>query len=279
MIALFTDAVGVTEDQVTAAADTLRSLSLFGVLKILVLVIVLIILVNLLTKLFTKLIERSKLDKSVHGFLRTTIKVLLWFVAVTIVASSLGVNITSLIAVLSVAGLAVSLALQGALGNLASGLVILTTKPFRVGDYVLIGANEGFVEEITMTHTRLVSWDRRTVYIPNSTVTVSEVVNYSVDGKRRIDMNFSVAYENDVEAVKAALIEAMNNVPKVQKDQELFARVNAYEDHTIQYQARCWCIGDDYWDVWFGLLEEAKKSFDRNGIQFSYDHVNVHLDK
>ena len=279
MIALFTDAVAVTEDQVSAVAKTLENMDLFGIVKIAVLVIVLIILVNLLAKLFTKLIARSKLDKSVHGFLRTTIKVFLWFVAVTIVASSLGVDITSLIAVLSVAGLAVSLALQGALGNLASGLVILTTKPFRVDDYVLIGANEGFVREITMTHTKLVSWDRRTIYIPNSTITASEVVNYSVDGMRRIDMNFSVAYENDVEQVKAALLEAIDNVPKVEKEMETFARVNAYEDHTIQYQARCWCKGDDYWDVWFGLMEEAKKVFDRNGIIFSYNHMVVHMDK
>ncbi len=279
MPAFLVDTVQVDEEQVAAAASVLKSLSLVDVVKLAVLVIVLIVLVNLLSRLFTKLIQRSKLDPSAHSFLIATIKVILWFVAATIVAAGLGVDITSLIAVLSVAGLAVSLALQGALANLASGLVILTTKPFRVGDYVLIGGNEGFVREISMTYTRIVSWDARTIFVPNSTVTVSEVVNYSTDGMRRIDMNFSVGYDNDVETVKSSLIEAMNNIPQVRKDLEIFARVNAYEASSIQYQARCWCVGEDYWDVWFGLLEEAKKTFDRNGVTFSYDHLNVHMMK
>ena len=275
----FLAAPEITGEEVNNIAQTIKGMSLFDVLKIVVLVIVLVILVKLLTSLISRIITKSKIDKSAHSFLLSVVKGVIWFVAITILASSLGVDITSLIAVLSVAGLAVSLALQGALANLAGGLVILTTKPFKVGDYVDIGGNEGFVEEITMTYTKIVSWDRRTFYVPNSTVTGSNVMNYSVDGKRRVDMNFSVAYENNMDDVKAALTEAVNNVEKVQKDQEIFGRLNAYEDHTIQYQVRCWCLGDDYWDVWFGLLEEVKRSFERNNIDFSYHHMNVHMDK
>ena len=271
----FLAAPEITGEEVNNIAQTIKGMSLFDVLKIVVLVIVLVILVKLLTSLISRIITKSKIDKSAHSFLLSVVKGVLWFVAITILASSLGVDITSLIAVLSVAGLAVSLALQGALANLAGGLVILTTKPFKVGDYVDIGGNEGFVEEITMTYTKIVSWDRRTFYVPNSTVTGSNVMNYSVDGKRRVDMNFSVAYENNMDDVKAALTEAVNNVEKVQ----IFVRLNAYEDHTIQYQVRCWCLGDDYWDVWFGLLEEVKRSFERNNIDFSYNHMNVHMDK
>ena len=273
------NAPAINGDDMTSVAQTIKGMSLFDVLKFAVLVIVLIILVKLLTSLMSRIITRSKIDKSAHSFLLSIVKGVLWFIAITILASSLGVDITSLIAVLSVAGLAVSLALQGALANLAGGLVILTTKPFKVGDYVDIGGNEGFVEEITMTYTKIVSWDRRTFFVPNSTVTGSNVMNYSVDGKRRVDMNFSVAYENNMDDVKAALTEAVNRVEKVQKDQEIFVRLNAYEDHTIQYQVRCWCLGDDYWDVWFGLLEEVKRSFERNNISFSYNHMNVHMDK
>ena len=273
------NAPAINGDDMTSVAQTIKGMSLFDVLKFAVLVIVLIILVKLLTSLMSRIITRSKIDKSAHSFLLSIVKGVLWFIAITILASSLGVDITSLIAVLSVAGLAVSLALQGALANLAGGLVILTTKPFKVGDYVDIGGNEGFVEEITMTYTKIVSWDRRTFYVPNSTVTGSNVMNYSVDGRRRVDMNFSVAYENNMDDVKAALTEAVNRVEKVQKDQEIFVRLNAYEDHTIQYQVRCWCLGGDYWDVWFGLLEEVKRSFERNNISFSYNHMNVHMDK
>ena len=223
----FLAAPEITGEEVNNIAQTIKGMSLFDVLKIVVLVIVLVILVKLLAILISRIITKSKIDKSAHSFLLSVVKGVLWFVAITILASSLGVDITSLIAVLSVAGLAVSLALQGALANLAGGLVILTTKPFKVGDYVDIGGNEGFVEEITMTYTKIVSWDRRTFYVPNSTVTGSNVMNYSVDGKRRVDMNFSVAYENNMDDVKAALTEAVNNVEKVQKDQEIFVRLNA----------------------------------------------------
>ena len=143
----FLAAPEITGEEVNNIAQTIKGMSLFDVLKIVVLVIVLVILVKLLTSLISRIITKSKIDKSAHSFLLSVVKGVLWFVAITILASSLGVDITSLIAVLSVAGLAVSLALQGALANLAGGLVILTTKPFKVGDYVDIGGNEGFDED------------------------------------------------------------------------------------------------------------------------------------
>lgn len=159
---------------------TLKGLSLSAVLKIAVLIIVLLVLVKLLQKLFDRFLSRSRIDRSLYGFLRAGVKILLYFIAAIIVAGSLNIDVTSLIAVLSVAGLALSLALQGALSNLASGIVILTTKPLHAGDYVSIGDQEGYVEEIGMTYTKLASFDRKIIFIPNSTVTSGSIINYTV---------------------------------------------------------------------------------------------------
>lgn len=159
--------------------------TLSSIIKIVLLIVVLVVLVKLLCRLLDRFLERSRIDRSLYGFLRAGCRILLCFVAVTIVASSLNIDVTSLIALLSVAGLALSLALQGALSDLAGGIVILTTKPLHAGDYVTIGDSEGFVEEIGMTYTQLMTFDRRTIFIPNSTVTSSNIVNYTMDGKRR----------------------------------------------------------------------------------------------
>ena len=272
-----TEIAAATEESAATVLGRFRSMGLMGGLKFLVLILVLLVLVRLLTSLIYKGIQRSKLDRSVHGFLRSLTRIVLYFIAATIAAASLGVNVTSLIAVLSVAGLAVSLALQGALANLASGLVILTTKPFKVGDYVNIDNVEGTVEEITMTYTKIVPWDQRTVYVPNSTVTGSKVMNHTVAGMRRLGTTFSASYDNSVDQVKAALMEAVMEVEPIRKDQEIFIHINSFGESAIEYVVRVWVDAADYWDVWFALPEAVKRSFDRNGVQFTYNHLNVHL--
>lgn len=269
--------VPLDAEEVSSLVGTLKNMTLTAVLKIVVLIVVLVVLVKLITKLSSRLIQRSRIDKSLHGFLRTSVKIVLYFIAATIVAGSLSVDVTSLIAVLSVAGLAVSLALQGALGNLASGLVILTTRPLQVGDYVSVGDCEGFVEEIGMTYTRLSAYDKRMIFIPNSTVTSSNVINYTQEGRRRVELTVTAGYDCDVDAVKEAIRAAVEAVPGFFDDPPVFVHVTAYEDSTIAYTVRAWCGNEDYWDNYYGLLEEIKRSFDRRGIHMTYPHLNVHM--
>lgn len=269
--------VELDAQEVSSLVGTIQSMSLSAVLKIVLLIVVLIVLVKLLTRLLDKFLSRSKIDRSLFGFLRAGVKILLYFLAATIVAGSLNVDVTSLIALLSVAGLALSLAIQGALSNLAGGIVILTTKPLRVGDYVAVGSDEGVVEEIGMTYTKLATYDRRAVFIPNSTVTSSNIVNYTVEGKRRVDLKFTASYESDVDAVKAAIHEAVQTVPGFLEEPAAFVRVSGYGDSAIEYTVRAWCENGDYWDCYFDLMEEVKRSFDRNGIQMTYPHLNVHM--
>lgn len=269
--------VELDAQEVSSLVGTIQSMSLSAVLKIVLLIVVLIVLVKLLTRLLDKFLSRSKIDRSLFGFLRAGVKILLYFLAATIVAGSLNVDVTSLIALLSVAGLALSLAIQGALSNLAGGIVILTTKPLRVGDYVAVGSDEGVVEEIGMTYTKLATYDRRAVFIPNSTVTSSNIVNYTVEGKRRVDLKFTASYESDVDAVKAAIHEAVQTVPGFLEEPAAFVRVSGYGDSAIEYTVRAWCENGDYWDCYFDLMEEVKRAFDRNGIQMTYPHLNVHM--
>ncbi len=269
--------VPIDTEDVSSLVGTIQNLSLMSVLKIVVLIVVLVVLVKLISKLLERLIQRSRIDKSLHGFLRTSIRIILYFIAATIVAGSLNVDVTSLIAVLSVAGLAISLALQGALSNLASGLVILATRPLQVGDYVSIGDCEGFVKEISMTYTKLSAYDRRMIFIPNSTVTSSNVINYTLEGRRRVELTVSASYSCDIEEVKGALREAVDTVSGFYDDPPVFIHVTSYEDSAIAYTVRAWCSNDDYWDNYYDLLEEVKRAFDRNGIEMTYPHLNVHM--
>ena len=269
--------VPIDTEEVSSLVGTIKNLSLTSVVKIVLLIVVLIVLVKLLIKLSERFLERSRIDKSLHGFLRTSIRIVLYFLAATIVAGSLHVDVTSLIAVLSVAGLAVSLALQGALSNLASGLVILTTRPLQVGDYVSVGDCEGFVEEISMTYTKLAAYDRRKIFIPNSTVTSSNVVNYTLEGRRRVELTVTASYGSDMDTVKRALQEAVDAVPGFYDDPPVFIHVTAYQESAVAYMVRAWCSNDDYWDNYYGLLEEIKRSFDRNGVEMTYPHLNVHM--
>lgn len=276
---LTTTPVEIDAEEVSSLVQTLRGMSLTTVLTIIVLVLVLIVLIKLLTRLFDKFLSRSKIDRSLYGFLRAGVKILLYFIAATIVAGSLNIDVTSLIAVLSVAGLAVSLALQGALSNLAGGIVILTTKPLHVGDYVAISDQEGYVEEIGMTYTKLATYDRRIIFIPNSTVTSSNITNYTVEGKRRVDLTVTASYDDDVDAVKAALHSAVDQVEGFLREPAVFVRVSAYQDSAIAYTVRAWCESGDYWDCYYDLMEEVKRVFDREGIHMTYPHLNVHMQR
>lgn len=276
---LLTASVNINEESVGNIISKVTALDLMGVVKIVVLAIVLLVIIRLLNGFAKKFIERSKIDKSLHGFLEATIKIILYFLGIMVLAGSLDIDVTSLIAVFSVAGLALSLALQGVLGNVAGGIVILTTKPMHVGDYVAIGGSEGTVDAIGMTYTTLSTADNRLVYIPNSTVTGSTVMNYTVSGKRRVDLSITASYDCRLEDVRAALLDAASSVDTLLKDEEIFARVTAYNDSNITYQLRGWSKTEDYWTTYFDLLEAVKVSFDRSGIIMTYPHLNVHLDK
>lgn len=264
-------------------SDTLSmgvgNFTLSAILRAVIIFLVCIIAVKVLMRVFNKLILKMNVDKSLHAFIRTTVKILLYFVAVIIVADSLGIPITSLIAVLSVAGLALSLAIQGVLSNIAGGIMVLSSKPFGVGDYIEAGGVGGTVKEIGLAYTKLATADNKLIYIPNSDISASQIVNYSANDARRIEIKIGASYDDSIEDVKKALNEVIANNDVLEEPAKPFVNVSSYEDSYIEYVVRVWVENAKYWDVHFKMLEDIKASFDKNNITMTYNHLNVHMMK
>lgn len=259
----------------TMVNNLLGGVSLSKIIAAALLLVVCMFCMKLLMKAVNKMLERSRLEKSVHSVVRSFAKIVLLFLTIMIVAGSLGIDTSSLLAILSVAGLAVSLAIQDSLSNLASGIVILVSKPFKVGDYVTAGGFSGTVKEIGITHTRLATTDNQIILVPNSAITAAAVTNFSTAETRRLDMVFAASYDAPAETVKEALAEAVD-IPQVMTDQPVFIRLSKYGDSAIEYTLRVWVRNSDYWTAYFDIMERVKPCFDSRGVEMTYPHVNVH---
>lgn len=237
--------------------------------------VVVIILVNLLV---SKLLAKSKLEKAGHGLIKTLVRVILILLLCLIIASKMGLDVTGVVALASVLTLAISLSVQGLLTNVIGGLTLLYTKPFKSGDFVEIAGQQGTVQEITMTYTKLATPDNKIASIPNSAVVAAQIVNFTVAGTRRVDISVSAAYTEAPEKVIEALL-AAGKMEKVLDDPAPFAAVTNYGQSTIDYTLRVWCKSDDYWDVLFAVNQNVRAVFVDKGVAMTYPHLNVHLDK
>jgi len=242
---------------------------------------VLILLVgHLIIKLVTKKILNSKkmdkLDPGVRGFLRTFIKVLLNLILIVSVIGVLGIPMASVIAVLGAAGAAVALALQGTLGNLASGIMLVVLRPFRVGDFIEVGGNLGTVLEIGLFATTVVTIDNRHVIVPNSTMTTSTLINYSSEELRRVDMVVHTAYGTDMEKAKQVILDYAKEDKYILDDPAPFVRMTDMGD-SMEYTVRMWVKNADYWDARFNLSENICKKFAENGINVPHHQIDLHV--
>ncbi len=255
-----------------------KELSLKRVLPAVLILIVGVIVAKLLLKLFDRTLKKSKLNKTMFSFLKALMRILLYTIVLLIAAGSLGVDVTSLVAVLSVVSLAISLAVQNTLSNVVGSVSLLTTQPFQAGDYVEIGDDSGTVEEITLTYTKLMTVDGQTIYIPNSDTAAARICNYTVAGKRRIALCFTASYEDDMEKVKAAILRAAEPV-KCLEDTRPEVYVNAYLDSAIEYQLFVWTTPAEFFPTKMALIEAVKQEFDRQNISIPYPQVDVHMAK
>lgn len=269
------------ENSVETAINNLSRSGWEENLKVVIVAVVLLcvclIVKRILLRVLDRGLDRGHIEKSFHAFIRSAMNIVLWFVTVAIVAQSLGINATSLIALVSIAGLAISLSVQDSLSNLAGGLTILSTKPFMVGDYVEIGAAAGTVVEIGMVHTKLNTTDNCRLVLPNSTVVSTQVRNYSAEPSRRVDLVVGASYDAPAERVKETLLEVVHAHKKILQDPEPFARMSKHGDSAVEYTVRVWCETADYWEVYYDLLEQIKTAFDAQGIGIPYPQVEVHL--
>lgn len=262
---------------VIAKAVGLKELTLGGILRVVVLLLIGYLIIRMLMRVVDRLLDRSKSVADIRVYIRSGVHIFLWFLLALMVAGSLDIDVTSIIAMLSVAGLAVSLALQNTLSNLAGGLQILVTKPFVVGDYIDAEGTAGTVAEIGLAYTKLTTPDAKRISVPNSQMASAKVTNYTNENGRRVDIVFSASYDAPTTTVKTAIQEVLDGIEGVRRDPAPVIWINAYGASSIDYVVRAWTGTQEYWDVYYAIMEGVRESFARHGVEMTYNHLNVHL--
>lgn len=252
-------------------------LSVEKLLSVLLTLVVGVVIIRILLMGIGRMLQRSHLDARIKNVLRGGTKFVLGSVLALVILDCLDIEVTSLVALLSVAALAVSLALQNLLSNVAGGLLLLSTRPFSVGDFVEADSVMGTVAETGIFYTKLKSPDNKVIQIPNSQLAQGKIVNYSAEETRRLDLKICASYDAPIEQVKACILRVLEEHPKTLSDPAPMARVKDLGNSAVEYVARAWCANADYWDVYFDVLEGIKAAFDREGIEITYDHLNVHM--
>lgn len=261
-----------------AVVDFLKQPVLIAVFKVVIIAVIGTLLIRIVNRTLKKILENSKLEKAAHSLIRTLVKTVLYVLLALVLASSLGIDVTGVVALASVASLAISLALQNMLANVIGGFTLLYTHPFSAGDYVEIAGQSGSVKEVGIAYTRLTTPDNKLVSIPNSAVVSAEIVNYTVTGTRRVDVNITASYDADPDVVVGALLEAAQD-DRVLTDPAPFATLTGYGDSAISYTVRVWVKTEDYWGVYHKINRDIMNIFREKNIEMTYPHLNVHLDK
>jgi len=273
---------GSADEAVSVLSDIMeKSIAGFTLNKLLSAVIIAaaaLLLNKLLLKLTDRALERTHLEAAVKKLIRGGLKALLTAVAVIIVLDCLGIEATSLVAVLSVAGLALSLALQNSLANVAGGVQILASKPFKPGDWVETGDYSGTVSEIGLFYTKLTSVDNKLIQLPNSAIVSANIINYSSQERRQVEIRVNVSYDSDLEQVRSVLALLVGTCPLTFPSPEPLIHVFSYKDSSIEFIVRVWCANQDYWTVYYYLMDGLKPALDEAGIEIPYPHINVHID-
>ena len=259
-------------------ADTLGMTSLSSVLSAALVFLICLVFIRVVTRIVDRLVRRSKLDDTLKSFIRTAVKAVLWALAIIICAGALGIPTASLVALVSVTGLALSLSVQNIMSNLFSGMTLLITKPFAAGDYVTIGSSSGLVRSIGLFYTVLDTFDNKRISIPNGDVTAASLINYSMEPFRRVDFTFSASYDSPTEDVKAAMLHAAAGDERILSEpQPPSIVISKFGESSIEYFVRVWCKTEDYWDVYYSMNERVRESFAEYGVVMTYNHLNVHM--
>lgn len=235
------------------------------------------IIIKVILKITMRILAKGRIEKSARKFLYNVVKYVLYLLLIMIIANALGVSITGFVALLSAAGLAVSLALQGSLSNLANGIIIIITKPFKQGDFVRISDFEGTISEIKMTHTILISNDNKEISVPNKLVVENTLLNSSVLENKKVVYSFLVSYKSDVDKVKNIILKAFNGTNLVLKTPKPFVALQSLEANGIRFTASCFCESKHYLDVYHSVLEEIFNSFKKENIVLPYAQLEVNL--
>ncbi|MGN1108993.1 MAG: mechanosensitive ion channel family protein [Oscillospiraceae bacterium] len=248
------------------------------ILAVIVLIVGLI-LCKLALKLISKGLDRTKIDLTVNNFVKQCCKIILYVLLITVVLSMLGIPATSVVTVIGTAGVAVGLALQDSLSNVAGGIMLMINKPFKIGDYILVSGVEGTVKQITILYTRLDSATNQAIFIPNGQVSGATVINNSSNDCRRVDLTFSISYEDDFEKARAIVLAVLDKNDKILKTPAATVNMLEHGASAIVLAVRPWCRPADYWDVYFSVTEQVRAAFIAGGISIPFDQLDVHVVK
>ncbi|MBP3458407.1 MAG: mechanosensitive ion channel family protein [Lachnospiraceae bacterium] len=237
-------------------------------------------LIKLVRKIVKKSMNRASVDVGVVQFLDSFIKVCLYIILGFMIASGFGLDAASVVAVVGSAGVAVGLALQGSLSNFAGGVLILLLKPFKVGDYIKEDSkgNEGTVTEIQMFYTRLLTFDGKTVILPNGSLANTSLVNFTAANFRRLDLTVGISYDSDIKKAKDILNDLLNENPLVLPHKDKVVVVDELADSAVVLAVKCHVKTEDYWTLRGQLLEDIKLSFDKEGIAIPFPQLDVHME-
>ncbi len=224
-----------------------------------------------------KVMNLRGFDAALRGFLSAVLSVVFTIVVILIAAEQLGLNTTSLLALLGAAGLAVALALKDSLSNFAAGVMLITFKPFTVGHYIEAGGTAGTVEKVTIFNTILRSPDNRVITVPNSQMYSDSITNYSARPTRRLDLVFGISYDDDMRKTRDLIQQVLDADERVLQDPAPTIAVNELAESSVNFIVRPWCATDDYWPLRWHLIENIKRSFDENGISIPFPQRDVHV--
>lgn len=266
------------EDLSKIMQTTLGGYSLGHILSAILTLLICLVAVRLLLKLAKRLLDRSKrMNDRLRQIILTAVKVVLYILTGIITAGALGLNTSSLTALVSVLTLGVTLAAEDILGNVAGGLVILSSHPFNIGDEIEVSGTTGIVREITLNHTKIETFDGQFVMQPNKELSSSRVINYTAMGRRRVVRKITASYDAPTEQVKAACLEAVAATPNVLPSPVPVVYLTDYGSSAIEYSVRCWTETKDYWNAYFALNENLRDAFAAHNVEMTYDHLNIHI--
>ena len=263
-------------NEILTWASNLLGSAANNVLSALLVLVIGLLVIRIVMRLVKKALEKSKLEKAAHTLILSLCRAVLYVLLGLMTASAVGIDVTGIVALASVLTLAVSLSLQNALTNVMGGFTLLSTHPFHSGDFVEVAGQSGTVREINMTYTKLITPDNKVVSIPNSAVVAAQIVNYSAEDTRRVEVCVSASYDAPTQKVIDALVLA-GTVDNALLNPAPVAYITAYGESAISYSLRVWVKTENYWDVYFLVNQRVKQIFDEQGIAMTYPHLNVHM--
>lgn len=271
--------VGLLQSYIQELPDKLIR---FGVRVLLALVVffVGVQLIKLIRRILRKSFERRNVDVGVSRFLDSFVKTVLYILLLFMIASYFGLDVTSVVALVGSAGVAIGLAVQGSLSNFAGGVLILLLQPFKIGDYIKDGAgNEGTVEEVQLFYTRLITPDRHIVVVPNGALANGNILNMSTIDNRRMDIKVGISYDSDIRRAKEVLLKVLEEDPGVLQEQDKLVFVDELAESSVIMNLRCYSTNELFWETRWRLTEKVKYALDEAGISIPFPQLDVHMDK